>query len=98
MPDGLIDASTRRATGARIRMAYSPTLSSPHIKEWEANRENRRIIAGLVQRVPELEGPRESRDAPETASEDVGKGASVPPEPQEPTERRSWWRRFFGIE
>ena len=37
-------------------------------QEREANRENRRIIAGLVQRVPELEAPPEPREAPETAS------------------------------
>ncbi len=41
----------------------------------------------------------EPRDAPETASEDTDR-EEVPPEPQEPLERRSrsWWRRFFGFE
>ncbi len=34
----------------------------------EAERENRRIIAGLVQRVPELEATPEPPDAPETGS------------------------------
>jgi hypothetical protein len=38
-------------------------------QERDANRENRRIIAGLVQRVPELEDPTEPREAPETVSE-----------------------------
>ena len=37
--------------------------------EREANRENRRIIAGSVQRVPELEATPEPRDAPETGSD-----------------------------
>ncbi len=41
-------------------------------QEREANRENRRIIAGLVQRVPELEPSREQRNGPETASEEMG--------------------------
>jgi hypothetical protein len=59
-------------------------------EEKEANRENRRIIAGLVQRVPELEAPPETRESPESASEEEGKGEA----PQE--ERRSWWRRIFG--
>jgi len=66
--------------------------------EREANRENRRIIAGLVQRVPEAslepatEAPRSAREEPLSASEGPGKGG-VPPE----EEKRSWWRRFFGL-
>jgi hypothetical protein len=63
----------------------------------ERDRENRRISAGLVQRVPELEAPREPREVPESASEDIGR-FEVPPEPQEPVERRSWLHRFFGFE
>ena len=35
----------------------------------EANRENRRIIAGLTQRIPQLETAERPPDAPETASE-----------------------------
>ncbi len=56
--------------------------------------EMRRIIAGLVQRVPELEPVPGPRDAPEAASEERGKG-EVPPEPEK---RTSWWRRLFGFE
>ncbi|MBV9468336.1 MAG: hypothetical protein JOZ57_03765 [Abitibacteriaceae bacterium] len=57
-----------------------------------ANRENRRIIAGLVQRVPELErtgeAPPEPRESPVTASEEPsGTTAQRPP----------WWRRIFGL-
>lgn len=37
--------------------------------------------------------PAEPRDAPETASEGTGK--VDPPEPQERSDRRSWWRRLF---
>src|SRR5215218_5530879 len=36
-----------------------------------ANRENRRIIAALTQRIPELEAPPEPRESPATASEDT---------------------------
>jgi len=63
----------------------------------ERDRENRRIIAALTQRIPELEPPRES---PETASEDFP-GTHAPPGAERPfteEERPSWWRRFFGIE
>ncbi len=42
--------------------------------EHEANRENRRIIAALVQRVPELEAPSEPRESPMTATESAGEG------------------------
>ncbi len=45
--------------------------------------EQRRIIAGLVQRVPELEAATEQRGAPETDDSD---------EPRSP----SWWRRWFS--
>lgn len=52
--------------------------------ERTASAELRRIVAGLVQRVPELEA------APEPRS-----GTPTPPEQQEPTEQRSWLYRFF---
>ena len=56
------------------------------------------IIAGLVQRVPELEAPPTPREAPQTTAEDAG---GVEPRPategaQEGSERRPWWRRWFG--
>ena len=73
-------------------------------REEEANRENRRIIAGLIERLPpQLEAPPEPRDAPEAAPE--------PPEGPSPrsdtvgtqeaaeesgTARRPWWLRWFG--
>ena len=63
-------------------------------EERETNRENRRIIAGLVQRVPELELVRGPREAPVSASAQPGNGEA--PEDQDgPQERRSWWRRIF---
>jgi hypothetical protein len=66
-------------------------------QEREANRENRRIIAGLVQRVPELGPAYEPRHGPET---DAEKPERVDPHPaaeeaQEATGRRSWLYRFF---
>ena len=69
-----------------------------------ANRENRRIIAGLIQRVPELESPRDAPHGPETVAEEpegtdaptgqVDRETGVQPRRAE----RSWWRRFFGFE
>jgi hypothetical protein len=62
-------------------------------QEREANRENRRIIAGLVQRVPELEASSEPRESPETTAPEA-EGVEEAPLPQE---RRSWWKRFFDL-
>jgi len=67
----------------------------------EENRRKDTIIAQLTQRIPELESPREAshepREGPVTASEE-GDKASTPLEQQEPSQHRSWWRAFFGLE
>jgi hypothetical protein len=57
-------------------------------------REHRRLLAGLIERVPELEAPDRARDGHESVPEDAGGGA-VPEEPQKGSER-PWWRRVFG--
>ena len=65
-----------------------------------ASAELRRIIAGLVQRVPELEAP----TTPEARADyvtTVDAEAGSAPHPategaQEAPEARSWWRRWFG--
>lgn len=67
--------------------------------EREAHREARRIIAGLVQRVPQLEAPAqesppEARESPEstapTRTPSDAAGAA------QTTTQRPWWRRVFG--
>jgi hypothetical protein len=68
-------------------------LSEQLESERTASAELRRIVAGLVQRVPELEAPPEPRDVPVTASEHAGKG-DVTNDRNEP-QQRSWWRRIF---
>ncbi len=68
-----------------------------------ANRENRRIIAGLIQRVPELAPgtPRDEPRGPETDAE-TSEGVDAPTgqvDRETGVQRRSsWWRRFFGFE
>jgi hypothetical protein len=47
-------------------------------------------------REPAIEAGDE-REAHVTASEVADKG-TVPPKQQEPSQRRSWWRAFFGLE
>jgi excisionase family DNA binding protein len=68
----------------------------------EANRENRRIIAALTARIPEIEAPAdtasEAPQAPTEATEQPGRIGAQPAVEgaQEPAEPRSWWRRVFG--
>ena len=76
-----------------------------HRREEEHREEARRkdtIIAQLAQRIPDLETSRESspepREASETVSEESEKGTMGSPEQQESSQRRSWWRSFFGLE
>ncbi len=92
--DGRVDADTSEARDMLIeRMGSEIEHLRTQLEEaHEANRENRRIIAGLVQRVPELEASPEPREYDVSASEERG-GAEAPPEQETPV---SWWRRLFG--
>jgi hypothetical protein len=66
--------------------------------ERAASAELRRIVAGLVQRVPELEAAPEARESPESAartSDTAAEPRSTTEEQQEQTSR-PWWRRIFG--
>jgi len=68
-------------------------------REEEHREEARRkdtIIAQLTQRIPELEAPSEPPESPVTFSGETDTGKA--PEQQEPSQRRSWWRAFFGLE
>ncbi len=67
----------------------------------EANRENRRIIAALTQRIPEIEAPRDStpetRDAPETGTEsEPGTETRGPAASDAGQSRRSWVLACFS--
>ncbi len=61
--------------------------------EREANRENRRIIAALASRIPELEAAQEPPESPENASEEPARGEEQRGA-QEPISR-PWWRRWW---
>ena len=52
------------------------------------------IIMQMAQRIPELDLPRETGAASETASP-RSNGGTAPEDSQEPSERRSWLYRFF---
>lgn len=66
--------------------------------ERRANDENRRIIAGLTQRIPQLDAAEQPGDA-----RDAGQEESPAPESWETgseedrtADRRPWWRRLLG--
>jgi len=64
-------------------------------QERQAHGEARRIIAGLVERIPPaISPPPDERESTETAS-DAGERGGVPPEGERAADR-PWWRRVFG--
>ena len=60
--------------------------------ERQANRENRRLLAAALERIPAIEAGDE-QESPATATEPHDK-ERVPGD----QDRRSWWRKFFGLE
>ena len=69
---------TERDTERAALEAHIATLQAALESERESSRELRRIVAGLVQRVPELEAPAESSSAApgdtEAPAEQQGRG------------------------
>ena len=67
-------------------------------REQDANRENRRIIAALTSRIPEIEAPAGGEARGGDLSAEEGPEASTPPAERAAQEeaRRPWWRRVFG--
>jgi hypothetical protein len=63
----------------------------------ERDRENRRIVAALTSRIPELEAPQERPGGSETVEQEP-EGAEPRPDTPGTQEgvRRPWWRRVFG--
>ncbi len=63
--------------------------------ERTANRENRRLLAAALERIPALEAP---PDGHETATAEPDRVETHPATDgaQDAAERRSWWRRVFG--
>ena len=88
------DSTRTDANGTDDKERLIAFLRDQLREERETNRENRRIIAGLVQRVPELEPVGGPREAPVSASAQPGNG-EAPEDQDRPQERPSWWRRIF---
>ena len=91
--DTLVESLRERITDQQDQIAH---LRNQLDESNEANRENRRIIAALTQRIPELPPP-EVRENPESANEEPERERTRPAtaESQEPTST-PWWRRWFG--
>jgi flagellar motility protein MotE (MotC chaperone) len=73
------------------------TLREQLQAERQAHAEARRIIAGLVERIPAIEAPQEASEASETVEEEPQRAESHPATggAQEGV-KRPWWRRVFG--
>jgi hypothetical protein len=62
-----------------------------------ANRENRRIIAALTQRIPAIEeAPSEPRESSVTPSGEQDNDVPLREDQGQEKRSSSWWRRFFG--
>ena len=87
-PDALISAKDETIATLREQLQA----------ERQAHAEARRIIAGLVERIPAIEAPQEAPEAPQDADEQQGRSEPRPDAPgdQEGAQRRPWWRRVFG--
>jgi DNA-binding transcriptional MerR regulator len=78
--------------------AHNETLREQLASERQAHAEARRIIAGLVERIPPaIEAPPEARGDPEKVEQEPERAEprSDAPSTQEGA-RRPWWRRVFG--
>lgn len=104
----LEQASEWRTTGDRTRTTTDrpgdrteqliATLQQQLEAEREAHGEARRIIAGLVGRVPAIEAATDVRGSPVPGTEREA-GTPVPKQEQQAQTAmspRSWWRRVFG--
>ena len=91
MPDDEPDALTSEL---RDRLRY---VEGQLEAERQAHAEARRIIAGLVERIPAIEAPQEVSEAPQTA-QDSSEGAAPRPDTPGAQEgaQRPWWRRLLG--
>jgi len=78
------------------------TLQEQLRAERQAHAEARRIIAGLVERIPQLEAPQEAGQGREDAAQEPAGGGegveagAASPAQERPVERRPWWRWVFG--
>jgi excisionase family DNA binding protein len=90
--DDTTNERTEQSELVQTLREYNASLERQLNAEREASAELRRIVAGLVQRIPELEAPSEPRESPETATEQE---AEPRPAGGQEGAQRPWWRRIF---
>jgi hypothetical protein len=107
--DDRVDDTAERVDGQTDGVVERMASEIDHLREQlreerAANRENRRLLAAALERIPAIEAPldtpsSEASDSRVTDAEPRS-GTQVPeqekPVTEEP-EQRSWWRRFFGL-
>jgi flagellar motility protein MotE (MotC chaperone) len=93
--DQVIDQGARESEDRTAELIA--TLREQLQAERQAHAEARRIIAGLVERIPAIEAPQEASEASETVEEEPERAEhhSATVESRE-TVQRPWWRRVFG--
>jgi hypothetical protein len=108
------DATTTPEPGALISelRAHNDTLREQLEAERHAHAEARRIIAGLVERIPAIEAPQEARESPQTVEEEpeeaephsatvgVREGTEVPQQRSGwlgPVDKLPWWHYVLGL-
>jgi ATP-dependent RNA circularization protein (DNA/RNA ligase family) len=98
MADEGADASAPREHDALISelRAHNDTLREQLEAERQAHAEARRIIAGLVERIPAIEAPQEASEASETAREEPERAERPATGGAQEGVQRPWWRRVFG--
>jgi len=110
-PDGetlvVLDADTTRQNADQSNLVEALQDQIATLKdEVDAWREEARrkdhLLAAALERIPAIEeGSSETRESPETPSEDPYL-THAPPTPETPVSeaqhKRSWWRAFFGLE
>ena len=99
-PQAQVDGSGGLVEELRGQVAYlRERLDEERGARTEERRRHDMLLARLMQRIPELEPPREQRDGRETVVEHPD-GAEAPAgngDHQTDSERHSWWRRLFGV-
>ena len=92
-PQAAVEGSRELVEALRAQVE---DLRSRLDREQDANRENRRIIAALTARIPEIEAPAEARESPLRAEESEPSPTPTEARPTpETAASRPWWRRIL---
>ena len=99
--DLVLDSLRDQIVAYKDQVEYLQTELTRRSEEHrEEIRRRDHLLAAALERIPAIEPPdtpSETPESPETPSEEPH-STHAPPEQQEPSQRRSWWRAFFGLE